>query len=112
MELDYSAIGRRIQAARKARNMTQEVLCNMTDLSPTHISQIENGRTKLSLPALVLIANALETTVDSLLFDNIKTLYTSYDQDFHNLVADCTPDERETILLFAIQVKATLKRKK
>ena len=55
MELDYSAIGRRIQAARKARNMTQEVLCNMTDLSPTHISQIENGRTKLSLPALVLI---------------------------------------------------------
>ena len=25
MELDYSAIGRRIQAARKARNMTQEV---------------------------------------------------------------------------------------
>ena len=112
MELDYKALGNRIQATRKRRKLSQEALCNMTDLSLTHMSHIENGRTKVSLPTLILIANALETTVDSLLYDDRKTMYTTYDKDFHDLAADCTPDEREIILQLAIQIKAALKRKK
>ena len=84
----------------------------MTDLSLTHMSHIENGRTKVSLPTLILIANALETTVDSLLYDNIGALQTAYDKEFRDLIADCTTDERKEIFLVALQVKAALKRNK
>ena len=112
MEPDYKALGVRIQTARRAKNISQEALCNMTDLSQSHLSHIENGRTKVSLPTLLLIANALKTTLDSLMYDNTEIIYDRYDESFRELIADCTPDERAVILQVAIQVKAALKRKK
>ncbi len=112
MEPDYKAIGTRIKVARKIRKISQEALCEMTDLSISHMSHIENGRTKLSVSALLQIANALHTTVDSLLYDNIEIISDKYDESFRELIADCTPEEREVILQSAIMVKAALKRKK
>lgn len=112
MEPDYKAIGKRIKVARKTRNISQEQLCEMTDLSVSHMSHIENGRTKVSLPTLLLIANALKTTIDSLLCDHIEIIYDKYDEGFRELLADCTPNEREVILQSAIMVKAALRRKK
>ena len=112
MEPDYKAIGTRIKLARKARKISQEALCEMTDLSISHMSHIENGRTKASLATLILIANALKTTVDSFLYDNYGVIYDKYDEGFRELVADCTPEERDVILQSAIMVKAALKRKR
>lgn len=71
-EPDYRSIGKRIQHARKKQKMTQEHLAEITELSPSHISHIESGKTKVSLPSLIAIANALHTTVDNLLHDNIE----------------------------------------
>ncbi len=110
-ELDYAAIGHRIRAVRKARGISQEALCNLIDLSPSHVSHIESGKTKLSLVAVVTIANALGTTADSLLYDNIEISVNAYDKDFKDLVEDCTEDERDFILETARQIKAILRRK-
>ena len=71
-EPDYKAIGNRIKQARKRQKITQKKLAEMTDLSTSHMSHIESGKTKVSLPSLIQIANALHTTVDSLLHDNIR----------------------------------------
>ena len=109
-ELDYAAIGLRIQAVRKARGVSQEALCNLTNLSQPHFSHIECGKTKPSLYTLVSIANALGTTVDSLLYDSITVSVDSYDKDFKDLLTDCTEEERRILLETAKQLKAILRQ--
>lgn len=67
--MDYQAIGQRIRKIRKARNLSQEKLSELVDISVPHMSHIETGTTKLSLPVLVAIADALAVRVDALLYD-------------------------------------------
>ena len=69
--MDYYAIGQRIRKIRKARNLSQEQLSEMVGISVTHMSHIETGNTKLSLPVLVDLANALEVRTDDLLYDKV-----------------------------------------
>ena len=58
--LDYAEIGRNIRKYRLNLGLKQKDL-------EQHISHIENGYTKLSLPALVAIANALSVDCNTLL---------------------------------------------
>ncbi|MBQ9015652.1 MAG: helix-turn-helix transcriptional regulator [Firmicutes bacterium] len=109
-QLDYAAIGLRIKNARKRKGMTQERLAEKVDLSTPHMSHIESGKTKVSLPSLVLIANALETTVDSLLHDNITVTQTAFDKEFKDLTEDCTMHEKQLIYTAAREVKKALKK--
>ena len=67
MEADYIAIGKRIKQLRKQRNMSQEVLASRIAVSVPHMSNIENGKTKFSLPVLLSLTSALEVTPDVLL---------------------------------------------
>lgn len=57
--MDYLEIGRRIRKYRRERGLSQEELAECVDISTTHMSHIETGSTKLSLPVLVGIAAAL-----------------------------------------------------
>lgn len=65
--MDYYTIGQQIRKSRKARGLSQEQLAEMVNISTTHMSHIETGNTKLSLPVLVDIANALDVRTDDLL---------------------------------------------
>lgn len=60
MKMNYEALGRKIKEVRRKQNMTQEYLAEKVDLSVSHISNIETAKTKVSLPTLVEISNALE----------------------------------------------------
>ena len=64
MELNYALIGMRIKKIRKSKKMTQEKLSELSNISPQHLSQIESAKTKLSLPTLINICNALNVTTD------------------------------------------------
>ena len=68
--MDYYAIGQRIRRYRKAAKYSQEELAEQIGISTTHMSHIETGNIKLSLPVLVLIAEKLGVRTDDLLFDN------------------------------------------
>ena len=52
MELDYKAIGQNIREHRRKSGLNQKELAELVNLSPQHISHIETGHTKLSLPTL------------------------------------------------------------
>ena len=67
--MDYFKIGQRIRKYRKAHNLSQEELAEKIGISVTHMSHIETGNTKLSLPVFVHIASALEVQTDDLLND-------------------------------------------
>ena len=60
MELDCRAIGKRIKIARIRTDLTQEVLADRVDLSPSHMSNIETGTTRVSMTTIVNLANAWE----------------------------------------------------
>ena len=73
MNIDYKAIGQRIRAKRKAKNLTQEKLAELTGYSTNHISKLESSRTKLSFDLLVAIAIALQIEMKELFnFDEYK----------------------------------------
>lgn len=59
MYVDYTAIGMRIKAKRKALNMTQERLAEALGVTVGYVSQAERGITKLSLDFLASVAQIL-----------------------------------------------------
>lgn len=68
--MDYYKIGQAIRRYRKARGMSQEQLAESAGIPVTHMSHIETGNTKLSLPVLVEISKALEVQTDQILFEH------------------------------------------
>ena len=72
MAIDYVIIGTRIREIRKNKKMTQATLAELSGVEPSNISHIERAATKLSLPTLVSIANALNVTLDELVYGNLK----------------------------------------
>ena len=71
--MDAKAVGQRIKTAREKKNMTQEDLAALVDISPTHVSVIERGSKIPRLDTFVAIANVLEVSADSLLVDVVDS---------------------------------------
>ena len=113
MELNYALIGERIKKIRKSQKITQDKLSEMAGISPQHLSQIESAKTKLSLPALINICNALNVTTDRVLCD-VLTADTSQQikSDIAEVFKDCTDDEVYLMLSVAESLKRSLKMKK
>ena len=110
MELDYKAIGKRIKIARIKADMTQEQLSEKAEISPTHMSNIETGTTKVSLTTMVALTNALNVTMDDLLCDSVIHAKAQFEQDLSDLLADC--DEYEIRIMKDVMetLKTTLRR--
>ncbi len=97
MEINYQAIGVRIRRLRKAQGLTQQTLAEISGQEPSNISHIERGATKLSLPTLVSIANALGVTADALLCDSIASARNVFENEAIQLLADCSHQEIKII---------------
>ena len=71
--MNYKELGQRIRKYRKQMNLSQEELAEKIGISTTHMSHIETGSTKLSLPVLVELAENLKVKTDYLLFSQPRT---------------------------------------
>lgn len=109
-EVDYKKIGKRIKAARKKLALTQEKLAEKADLNASHLSHIETGQTKLSLPTLVMIANALNISVDELLCGSLKQFNHVYYNQIAEELADCDEDELQAILEIVHTSKTVIRK--
>ncbi|MXY20054.1 MAG: helix-turn-helix domain-containing protein [Dehalococcoidia bacterium] len=67
LDEQLTLLGRRINAARTSRRMTQQELAQASGLERTYISMIENGRQNLTIEAALKIANALDIQPSDLL---------------------------------------------
>ena len=65
----YWQIGRRIRSAREARGTTQEVLASWAHLTRGSIANIEAGRQRVTIHALLRMAAALDVQPATLLPD-------------------------------------------
>ena len=110
MSIDSRSIGRRIKAARTRLDMTQERLAEQVNLSPSHLSNIETGTTKVSLPTIVKLANALDVSVDALLADSVVQSKAVFEQDIQSILSDCDSYEIRVIADIAAATKKTLRK--
>lgn len=97
MEPDYKALGKWIRIARINADMTQDRLSTMLEMSLSHMSNIETGSTRISLTALVSIANALGVTVDDLLYDSIVHARPQLERDIQQIVDSCDDYELRVV---------------
>ena len=95
--MDYFKIGQEIRKARKARALSQEELAEMVNISTTHMSHIETGKTKLSLQVLVDIAAVLHAGVDTLLTAH-DTAPTTITDEITDILQTCSPQESRVLM--------------
>lgn len=112
MEIDYKAIGQRIKIARIKKGVTQETVAGKIEMSLQHISNIETGNTKLSLPAAIAIANALDVSLDSLLCDNVLYTKPSFVEEAKDLFDDCNEYEVRMMVDMLRATKQALRKDK
>lgn len=93
MQNPYQYIGSRIREIRLQKNISQEKLAERANYSITHVSHIENGSTKLSVMALIKIANALEVNADMILCDCVLHSGETFKNEITHLIDGC--DERQ-----------------
>ena len=95
--MDYYAIVQRIRKIRKAQGFSQETLAEQAGISVTHMSHIETGNTKLSLPVLVDLAEILDVRTDDLLYDEIFAERSSTIDEIVQILNTCTVQQLKII---------------
>ncbi len=110
MELNYKAIGKRIKISRIKSDLTQERLAEIVGVSPSHMSNIETGTTRVSLTTIVAIANALYVTVDELLCDSLAAARAPFEKDIADILEDCSEYELRMISDMAKALKESLRK--
>lgn len=104
--MNYEKIGMRIRSFRQRKGLSQEQLAELADISVTHMSHIETGNTKLSLPVFVAIAEALHIRTDELLHDPAPE-HSSVLREITGIIETCTPQQARLITDIARTVKET-----
>ena len=111
MGIDYFSIGNRIKEIRTAKGWTQAKLAEKSGVEPSNISHIERAATKLSLPTMVNIANAMGVTLDELAFGSlVKSAHVSVKM-IDDILADCSPEELKSLAEVIKTTKSVLRNK-
>lgn len=110
MNLDYKDIGLRIRNEREKAKLTQQALAEHSNLMTNSISHIENGTTKVSLPSLINIANALGVSVEKLLCGVTYSSKEPLQDTFAELLTDCSPEEIKLLTDLCKTTKESIRR--
>ena len=110
--MDYKQLEARIKATRLAAGLTQEQLAERINLSSGHCAHVERGTTKVSLSALVNMANALNTTPDKLLVDNNYHATPLLLKEVQEVFEGCDSDEIYVMLQAATSIKKSIRVRK
>lgn len=110
MVIDYISIGNRIREIRTAKGWTQAKLAEKSGVEPSNISHIERAATKLSLPTMVNIANALGVTLDEIAYGSlVKSIHVSVKM-IDEILADCSPEELKALAEVLKTTKSVLRK--
>lgn len=77
----------------------------MSELTLAHISNIENGHSKMSIDSLIAISNALSVSTDAILFGEITYDKEPYYKEFTDIMPNCSDKEKKHIMQAARYAK-------
>ena len=107
--MDYYKIGQRVRALRRGRDLSQEALAERVGISVTHMSHIETGNTKLSLPVLLRLSQELGVGTDDLLREDPGPRSPAA-EELEEVLTGCTAGPRRILLEVARATRAALLR--
>ena len=84
-------------------------MAELVDLSPTHLSNVETGSTRVSLQSIINISNALSVSVDELLCDSIIKSDNQFRSELAEILSDCDEYEIRIIMDVAAALKVSLR---
>ncbi len=102
-------IGERIRDARMFKKMSQQELATKANISLPHISDIEHGKQSMKLITFVRIIEALQVSADEILRADVPVVNQLYQNEFSQIVEDCTPTEIESLKRILLQVKQSMR---
>lgn len=94
--MDYFKIRQRIRKYGKPRGLSQGQLAEETGISIVHMSHIETGNTKRSLPIFVSIAHRLDVQADELLSDEGRSRRVAI-REISKLLDTCTAKQLQIL---------------
>ena len=104
-------IGKRIKSARMERNLSQIKFAELINVSTPYLSDIENGKTNLSLEIFTRIVETLQVSADSLIMADTPQSLEYSSAGLSRLLSDCSVNESEAILKMAATLKEILRSK-
>lgn len=105
-------VGSRIQEARKEQGISQNQLAELLNISVSHLSAIECGRSNFGVDILMRITEVLKVSADSLLRTNTPSVSAIYGTEFEALLKGCSPAEIEAMLNTIRQMKGAFQATK
>ena len=97
MALHYTVIGQRIKQARLAKNYTQEDLAEKIDISVAFLSRVERGNSHINLKRLNQLCGLLDVSEGYVLNGASSSSKNYLDQEFAELLKNCTPEKQKLI---------------
>lgn len=104
-------IGKRIKAARLEKHLSQIKFAELINVSTPYLSDIENGKTNLSLEIFVRIVEALQVSADWLIMADTPQSIECSSAELNHLLSDCSVNESKAILKMAEDLKSILRSK-
>ena len=98
MTNELKAVGTRIQEARKTVGISQNQLAEMVNISVSHLSAIETGRSNFGVDILMRITEVLKVSADSLLRTDVPTVSAIYGAEIDGIFKDCPPIQIEAMI--------------
>ena len=109
MAINYVLLGRKIQRLRSERRISQMEFAEMIATSATFVSRLERGLKGPSLETLILIADALDVSIDVLLAENRIEPRSGHSSEYADLIEKCTPYEQFILLQSGRDLRRILK---
>lgn len=96
--LNYKAIGRKISYYRKNKQYTQAILAEKLDVSESYMSQVECGKSEISLKRLAQIADILDIDITALLSDTNPNSDNYGSSELYELIKDWPCASKEVLI--------------
>ncbi len=112
MNTKRKEIGNRIRYARKLAGLSQAELSERLQISPSHMSDIENGKKNIGLDIFMGITEELQVSADWLLRTDIPSVNAIQNQEISELLSDCTAWEIQTLLNILKEIKKAIQDSK
>jgi len=101
-------LGARIQEARRAQNMSQVDFADKLNISLSHMSDIETGKSNFGVDILMRITEVLQLSADKLLRTDIPEVNAIYAAEVESILDGCTPEEADTLLKMLREMKSAI----
>lgn len=101
-------LGERIKQARRNSNISQIQLAEMVQISTSHLSDIENGKTNIGIDIFMRLTEVLSVSADWLLQTNVPNVKIMQTNELADILSDCTSAEAQAIIRVAKDMKTAL----